>query len=235
MDRIMQKYKYNIDETEKCFNDLSEKNDEIRLEAAKYFSWLARKEFNLFSKKIFEDINSYKRLYPILNDENPEIVCYIISALGAAYTRYREEQKIENELIKLFNSTNKKIILYTSIWTQLFENDEKYNYVINLLEKAKSKELIKALCGHFGINTNDNMKNKVQKILLQKLETIKNEYSIRVIIGVLLGIRNNDNIKTFKKYIEPKDNSFKEMVKWGIKIYIPEREMGKVLKELNIE
>jgi uncharacterized protein YabN with tetrapyrrole methylase and pyrophosphatase domain len=55
---------------------------------------------------------------------------------------------IENELIPLFNSTNKKILLYTSIWTRSFKNDEKYNYVVKLLEKAKSKELIRALCGH---------------------------------------------------------------------------------------
>jgi hypothetical protein len=65
---MMQKYKYTIDETEKYFNDLLNKNDEIRLEASRYFSWLARKEYNNYSKNIFENINTYEKLYPLLYD-----------------------------------------------------------------------------------------------------------------------------------------------------------------------
>jgi hypothetical protein len=164
-----------MDEAEKYFNDLLNKDNETRIKAANYFSWLARKEYNIYSKKIFENTNCYTKLFSSLNDESEKVVCAIIQALGCAYGRYRKDRKIETELIRLFNSKNSEIKYMVSIWTQHIENNEKYNYIFDLLEKAKSKKLISALCGHFGLNTENDIKNNVQKILLNKLEIITNE------------------------------------------------------------
>ncbi|MDR1626871.1 MAG: hypothetical protein LBT33_10070, partial [Spirochaetia bacterium] len=126
-------------------------------------------------------------------------------------------------------------IYAVTVWSYFIESDEKYNYVIKLLEKAKSKKLISALCRYFDFNTEKNMKNEVQKILLNKLETIKTEYSIRTIIGTLVRIRNEENIANLKKYIEIQSPDFKEMVKWEIKINVPEIERGKIENDLNIK
>ena len=220
---------------EENFKNLLNDDVKIRLEAAKYFSWLARNEFSFYRKEIFDNPKTYEKLLPLLNDNEPKIVCQIIHALGCAYERYRKDKKIETEFIKLFHSKNNEIINTVSIWARDIENNEKYKYVINLFKKAKSKKLISALCNYFDYNTENNMKNEVQNILLNKLETIKNEYSIKVIMGTLIRIRNKENINKLRECIEIQSEDFKEMVKWQIKINVPESEKKKVEKDLNIK
>jgi hypothetical protein len=224
-----------MDEVEKYFNDLLNSDNGTRIKAANYFSWLARKEYNLYSKNVFENKNCYNKLFPSLNDESEKVVCAIIQTLGCAYERYKKDQKIETELMKLFNSKNNEIKYTVSIWTKHLDNSIKYNYVFDLLEKAKSQKLISALCGHFGIKTENDIKNKAQKILLNKLETITNEHSIRIIISTIIGIRNEENILVLKKYLEGKDKNFKNIVKGRIEIHLSDQEKTKLLKELNIK
>jgi hypothetical protein len=82
-----------MEKTEKYFNDLLNNDAEIRIKAAGYFSWLARDEYNLYSKKVFENATTYEKLLPLLNDKEPKVVCGIIQALGCAYERYRKDKK----------------------------------------------------------------------------------------------------------------------------------------------
>jgi hypothetical protein len=160
--------------------------------------------------------------------------------LGCAYSRYRKDKRIENELFKLFYSKNNKIKYTVSVWTKYFENIEKYDYVFETLEKAKSKELIEALCCHFGLNSfglyvENNIKNKMQKILLDKLETITNEYSVKKIIETLVFVRNEENIPILKKYLETGNEEIKEIFRIKIKMYVPKDENEELLQELNIK
>ena len=220
---------------EDYFENLLNNDTRVRIKSAEYFSWLARKEYNTYSKNIFENINTYDKLLPLLNDDEPKVVCGIIQALGCSYERYRKDKRIEKELLKLFNSKNNDIIYNVCVWSSDIENNAKYNHIINLLEKTKSQKLLSVLCRYFNFNTENNMKNRVQDILLNKLETVKNEYSMKIIIGTLVRIRNEENMDKLRKYIEKQPNACKEMIKYQIKINVRAIEKDKVENDLNIK
>ena len=167
---------------ERNFNDLLNNDENIRLKAAKYFSWLARNEYSNSRKEVFDDKETYEKLYPLLNDENKKVVCEIVMALGCGYRRYNAEPKIVDELLKLYDSKDKNILYYTIIWTVGLENEEMYNKIFALLEKEKSKKMIQDLFEHFSVrNTDENIRNRLQKILLEKIKTIKNNDVIKII------------------------------------------------------
>ena len=221
-----------MDEIGQYFNDLLDKEESIRYKAAKYFSWMARKEYNNSSKNIFENIITYEKLYPLLHDNNIKIICEIIAALGCANERYRKDEKLETELIKLFNSSDKDILYMASVWTRSINRDEKYKHVINLLEQSKSRKTIKALCEHFVKNIEYDMKNKLKNILLKKLDAIKNNDTKKIIIRELIGtIYGEKRIK----YASIHSNDFIENIKEKMEIYFNETEKEKIMKIINIK
>jgi hypothetical protein len=218
------------------FNNLLNDDENIKLKAAKYFSWLARNEYSIYRKEIFDDKLTYQRLFPFLHDKNPKIVCEIISALGCAYDRYNSDKKIVNELRKLYDTKDKNILYYTIIWTRGMENEEIYNKIFVLMEKAKSKKIIEALCTHFRKNdTEEIIKNKVQKILIKKLETVKNTDSIKIIIRTIVETITDENVINLKYYLKDQTEEIKNIVNEKIRIYISKDEQIKILKKLNIK
>jgi hypothetical protein len=168
---------------ENYFNDLLSNDTNIRLKAAKYFSWLARNEYSIFRKEVFNKTNIYEKLYPLLRDEYPKIVCEIIAALGCGHVRYKKDKRIEKELLNLYNSKNKDILYMAIVWTAHIKDNKKYDFILSLLGKTKSQKMIKELSSHFGEGVEIEINNKAIKIFLERMKTIKNEKTKKVIEG----------------------------------------------------
>ncbi|MDR2106565.1 MAG: hypothetical protein LBP24_04075 [Coriobacteriales bacterium] len=191
-----------IEAAERNFDDLLSNDATVRLKAAEYFSWLARDEGSDCRGEIFEREGTYEKLYPLLKDENKKIACAIIAALGCGYLRYNQDPRVVDELVALYDSTDKDILYMAVRWTAYMDTAKEYAKLSALLEKAKSQKLIEAICEHFNDSPDDKANNLIQEALLKKLGEVKNAYSIKTIVGTILNTINDKNMINLKTFVQ---------------------------------
>jgi hypothetical protein len=228
-----------IEAAERNFNDLLSDDVNVRLKAAQYFSWLARNEDSDYRREIFEMEGTYEKLYPLLEDENKKIVCEIIAALGCGYLRYNQDPRIVDELLALYDSTDKDVLYMAVVWTAYIKTDKKYPPLTMLLEKAKSKKLIGAICEHFNDSSDDKRNDLIQETLLKKLGEIKNTYSIKIIINTILNTINDKNMVNLKTFMQKQPEEIRVRIIETIKdCKSSERtteEINSIVKELSMD
>jgi len=152
------------------FTNLYSPDENLRLKAAKHFSKQARNENSIFREFLFSYPKTFDILLPALQDKNLKVAKEIIAALGCAYIRYFEDLRVENHLFEFYSHKNREILLATIIWTQLINKRKKYAYIFSLLKLQQPTKILEALCGHFRLDIETDLKLKAQPILLHCLK-----------------------------------------------------------------
>lgn len=202
------------------FDNLYSKDEGLRVNSAKHFSKLARDEGSVFRGMFFRYPKTFELLFPALKDENQKVVIDIIITLGCAYNRYFKDLRVERELYKFYNHTNKEVLISVIIWTSGINKEEKFDYIFPLLETKQTAKVIEALCEHFGPNNDETIKRKALPILIDCLERKLPQSTKYKVATKIAHILEEDHIELFKDKLNLNSNKeLKEVFREVINLY----------------
>ena len=198
-----------LHEQETSFKTLFDSDPEVRIKTAKYLCRQPLAEYANSRKNWLKHPKVTEVLIKALDDTEPKVVRDVFIALAGNYQRYFKDSRIYPAIRRFYTETdNKELQIYFYYWINVFDNDERWDYIIPKLQQKQSQKLLHALLSNGRKGTADDEFNlKLQPILLDLLkQKLSKENESSVYHSILTTLTNNETIDNFQKLVDLKKN-----------------------------
>jgi hypothetical protein len=187
------------------FDALFSQDPQSRVLAAIVFDKLARAEEKAVNRFLFSHPKTFEKLIPALHDTEPKVVCNIIRALSCGSQRYFKNPVIPSILYPFFASKDKDILLTVILWTTHYQDDGKYNNIIELLKTKQSQGILRAITDHFKKHSPAKYKQLALPLLIHCPNQKISDSTQLIIVNAIIRILDEHTMPQFKSLLNLKE------------------------------
>jgi len=174
-----------LDEAE-CFQDLLSADTAHRIKAAAKFDKLARAEWSIYRKFLFQYPKTFDHLLPSVRDPEPRVVEHAVRALGCGFSRYLPDPRVVNAVLPIIRESKGRPLLSAVSSTKHIIDPRKYEPLLRLLASKPNQALLTALCRHFTTETPVEYLTQAHSLLVAVLRRKINRAARNEILATLV-------------------------------------------------
>lgn len=154
-------------EKAKSLDKLQDSNLQVRLQAIRYISKVARYVEKPDSEAWLAHPITVTMLIEALHQETEiKVLQELIITIGAIYSAYFKDQRIATELLKQLEASNTDVLVAAINWTSFFDHEEKWDKILNILRTRKFQKILVAICNHINLATQIPLEIKLECLTL---------------------------------------------------------------------
>lgn len=200
----------------KSLDKLLDKDLQVRLQAIRYISKVARYVEQPDSEAWLAHPMTVTMLIEALHQETEiKVQQELIITIGAIYSAYFKDQRITTELLKQLEASNTDVLVAAINWTSFFDHQEKWDKILNILRTRKFQKILVAVCNHINLAKQIPLEIKLEflTLLVDCRERKLNEDSRFQLLYTLISLVDETTLAHFHKLVNlKKDQELQEVL-----------------------